>query len=271
VEFTDPWGGVAFVLVVVAAALALGALAQRLFPADVLRDGHDASGGVLAIVGTLYAVLLGLVVVDAMVRFEQAIDVTQQESNCLANIFLLAERFPEPERSRVRDRCRNYAAQVADEEWRLMQTARMSVNARSTALAITTSLDTFEPVSEAHKIVYPLMLEQMRDLWDKRRDRANTVRYGIPAVEWVALLIGGAVTVFLAGLFSVGSSLLRWLLTGLLGLVIGLNLYLVSLFGYPFAGGLSVSNRPFLLDIGIFESNFEVRPDEPRAAGSTTR
>jgi len=32
---------------------------------------------VLSIVGTLYAVLLGLIVVDAMVRFERAMDEVQ--------------------------------------------------------------------------------------------------------------------------------------------------------------------------------------------------
>jgi len=32
-----------------------------------------------------------------------------------------------------------------------------------------------------------------------------------------------------------------------------LNLYLVSLFGYPFSGELTVSRRPFETDIAIFE------------------
>lgn len=268
-EFTDPWGGVAFVTGVVLVSLLLGEFARRLFAAEVLQNGHEATGNVLSIVGTLYAVLLGLVVVDAMVRFEQAIDVTQQESNSLANLFLLAERVPDPERGRIRDLCRSYASQVVETEWPQMRSARMSVDARRTALTLAKTLDGIEPVSEGQKIVYPLMLEQMREIWDKRRDRSNTVQYGIPVVEWVALVIGGGVTVFFAGLFSISSDRLRWLLTGLLGLVIGLNLYLVSLFGYPFAGGLSVSSRPFLLDLGIFEAGFEPRPDQPAAAGNS--
>lgn len=104
------------------------------------------------------AVLLGLIVVDAMTRFERAIDCVQGEANCLADIFLLAGRLPDPQRTRIHDPCRTYAEQV-----------------------------------------------------------------------------------------------LHSLLTALSALVICLNLYLLSLFGYPFAGELSVSNRPFRLELGIFE------------------
>lgn len=244
----------------IAAALVLVAAVRRLFPDEVLQRGHDATGNVLAIVGTLYAVLLGLVVVDAMVRFEQAEDVVQEESNCLADVFLLAARFPEPQRTRMQEACRVYTRAVVDVEWPLMAQGRMSREARQAALDLSRTLDDFEPTTEAHKIVLPIAIEQLREMWDCRRERAGTVTSGIPIVEWVALIIGGAVTVLFAGLFAVDSGRLQALTTSLLALVIGLNLYLVSLFGYPFAGTLSVSSRPFSVDLGIFEGQFESGP-----------
>ncbi len=244
----------------IVAGLVLVALVRRLFPADLLRHGHEATGNVLAIVGTLYAVLLGLVVVDAMVRFEQAEDVVQEESNCLADVFLLAARFPEPQRSRIQDACRAYTRTVVDVEWPLMAQGRMSRDAREAALDLSRTRDDFEPTTEAHKIVLPIMIEQLREMWDSRRERAGTVTSGMPIVEWVALIIGGAVTVLFAGLFAVESGRLQALTTALLALVIGLNLYPVSLFGYPFAGTLSVSSRPFSVDLGMFEGRFESGP-----------
>lgn len=140
-----------------------------------------------------------------------------------------------------------------------MAEGHMSKDATATALAIAKSLDGFEPASEAEKIVYPALLEQIRELWDRRRERAGTCESGIPAVEWVALVMGAGVTMFLGGLFEVGSGRLKMVVTVLVALVIGLNLYLVSLFGYPFGGELSVSNHPFVSDIVLF--------DRPLAAG----
>jgi len=53
-------------------------------------------------------------------------------------------------------------------------------------------------------------------------------------------------------LFRAESVSLQRFLTALAAVVMGLNLYLVALFGYPFSGELTVSSRPFQTDIEIF-------------------
>ena len=251
--YSGCWNGIAIVVVGILAALGLVSATRHLFPVAELQDGHDSTSALLAIVGTLYAVLLGLVVVDAMIRFDKACDCVQMESNCLADIFLLADGLPEPYRENIQETCRTYATQVVELEWPRMERAQMSVEARMTALSLAQSLHGFEPVTEADKIIYPSLLEQIRELWDRRRDRAGTAEYGIPVVEWVALVVGAAVTIFLGSLLHVGSRRLKLVVTAMTALVIGLNLYLICLFGYPFAGELSVSDRPFRVDIAIFD------------------
>ena len=254
--------GAAIILGGIVASLLLVALARKLYTKEKLLQAHDLTGNLLSVVGTLYAVLLGLVVVDALVRFEHATDVVQQESNSLADVFLLADRLPEPPRTRLRDCCKTYARQVVDEEWPLMRRGLASDAARRTAVALSQALDGFEPAAESHKAVFPMLLEQIRQVWDCRRERIGTAQHGIPAIEWIVLVVGGAVTVLFGGLFCAQSVSLQRLLTALTAMLIGLNLYLVSLFGYPFAGELTVSSRPFATDIAIFEG----RADEPGPA-----
>lgn len=255
--YSGCWNGLFIVGGVVLAGILLVMAGRWLFLDHQLQDGHDATGNMLAVVGTLYAVLLGLVVVDAMSQFERSMECVQQESNCLTDIFLIAQRLPEPHRGRLRSLCRTYAAQVVELEWPAMERARMSSEARTTGLAMIRSLDDLDPATEGEKVVYPLLLDQISDMWDHRRERARAAQYGIPAVEWVALLIGAAVVMFFAGLFRVGHWQLQALVAALTALVIGLNLYLVSLFGYPFAGDLTVSSRPFQLDVAIFEGAYD--------------
>jgi hypothetical protein len=247
----------------VVAAMVIVALARKLFSRDKLRDSHDLTGNLLSVVGTLYAVLLGLVVVDALVRFSHATDVVRQESNALADIFLLAEKLPERERIAVREACKTYATQVVNDEWPLMARGLSSGAARRTAFTLTKALHDFEPSTEAQKAVYPMILEQIRELWDLRRERNSIAQNGVPAVEWFVLIVGGSVTVLFAGLFSAQSVGLQRFLTALTALLIGLNLYLVNLFGYPFSGEITVSSRPFATDIAIFEGRFA---DEPAHA-----
>ena len=259
-NYSGCWNGIAIVGGGILVALAIVALARRLFSSESLRQGHDATGNLLAVVGTFYAVLLGLVVVDAMNRFEQAMEVVQLESNCLADVYLLAVRLPEPQRARVQNLCRVYAEQVVTLEWPAMERAKMNMDARRTALALAQSLNDFEPQTEAHKTVYPFLLEKISELWDMRRNRGGTALYGIPVVEWVSLILGAVVTIFFAGLFSVGNARLQMVITTLTAMVIGLNLYLVCLFGYPFAGELSVSSHPFDVDIDVFRGVYDTGP-----------
>lgn len=259
-EYSGCWIGIAIVVSGMMAALTAVAVARWLFSADALRIGHEATGNVLTIVGTLYAVVLGLIVVDAMTHFEKAMDIVQSESNSLANTHLLADRLPEPQRSRVQGLCRDYAEQVVKFDWPAMERAKMSVAARRTALALARSLHDFEPQNEVEKTVYPNMLGKIEDLWDRRRERAGMAEYGIPIVEWVSLILGGVVTMFFAGLFSAGNMRLQIVITTLAALVISLNLYIVCLLAYPFAGELSVSKRPFEIDLAVFSGVYDDRP-----------
>ena len=259
-EFHGFTTGLTIILGGIIAAIGLVAAVRKMFSKDILRQAHDITGNLLSVVGTLYAVLLGLVVVDALVRFEHAIDVVQQESNSLADIFLLAERLPAAQRERIQESCRTYARQVVEDEWPAMARGHASPAARKTAFALARSLDGFEPVTEGQKAVFPMLLEQIRELWDFRRERVGTAEFGIPAVEWFVLIVGGAVTVIFAGLFRAESVSLQRFLTALAAVVMGLNLYLVALFGYPFSGELTVSSRPFQTDIAIFEGR---APDMP--------
>jgi len=199
-------------------------------------------------------VLLGLIVVDVMVRFQRAIDTVQEESNSLADVFLLAARLPDPFRSALQDTCRTYAAQVVTDEWPRLRQAQPSPSARRSALELTQCLDAFEPRTEAEKAVYPLLLEQIREVWDCRRARIGTAEYGIPGVAWFVLVAGAVVTVLLSVFLRTDSHRLQVFLTALAALIIGLNLYLVALFGYPFSGDLTVSSRPFEIDIEIFDT-----------------
>jgi hypothetical protein len=263
-EFHGFTNGLAIIAGSIAASIILVALVRRLFSKQTLREAHDITGNLLSVVGTLYAVLLGLIVVDSLVRFERAVDVVQKESNVLADLFLLAGRLPEDPRVQLRENCREYARAVVEDEWPLMAQGQASMVARKSAFELTRKLDGFEPRTEAEKAVYPMILEQIRELWDYRRERVGTAEFGIPAVEWFVLLLGGAITVLFAGLFRAERVSLQRFLTTLAAVVIGLNLYLVSLFGYPFAGELTVSSRPFQVDLAIFEGRYETLPAHDR-------
>ena len=132
---------------------------------DSLMENHEVGGYMLSVVGTMYAVLLGLVVVDAMSRFQEARTIVEQESNSLADVFVLSRRFPKEKQDRIENLCLGYVTEVVQVEWQLMDGAQKSSKARKMCFDLIHEVIDFEPVTESQKAVYPLAVEAVCNLW----------------------------------------------------------------------------------------------------------
>lgn len=236
--------GISAILLSVVFALACQALLKNLLGKDRIRESHEVGGYYLSIAGTFYAVLLGLVVVDAMSNFKDAEKTLENEASALVNIYILAEKFPQQTRA-IRDLATEYTEEVLNEELPMMAHFEISAKARNTALKLLGVLKNIEPVTENQKTLYSSILSETSALWEARRDRTKISNHGIPAVEWVVLIVGAIITIVFTFFFVIESSLIHFTMTGMIVLLISMSLYLVLLFGAPFSGDLRVSDRPF--------------------------
>lgn len=237
----------------------LGLLFVRKF-ADYqsLKSSHEVGGYMLSIVGTVYAVLLGLVVVDAMTRFQEGLAITESEANSLADIFILAERMPKDRSKVVQELCMKYSDLVINKEWPLMDKREICMDARRTAIALVREVQDWEPVTESQKAIYPIAISEACQLWDARRQRTNMSEHSVPPLEWFCLVMGGFVTVAFTYLFGLEKLKLQILMTSMVSMLIALNLFLVLMFGYPFSGELKVPPTPFEVDRKIFNNELGV-------------
>ncbi len=210
-----------------------------------LRISHEASGQYLAIVGTLYAVLLGLIVVDAMGRFQAAVTLVGDETNALAELIYLSGRMPEPRKAEVQRRATEYARMVMDREWAVMAKGRDLPEARVACLEMMNVVRDWEPTTESEKAVYTESIEAASDFWNARRLRIIACERGIPPLEWCAVILGGIVTVGLTYFLVLDDLRIQIALTAMVAVLISLNIFLVLMFGYPFSGDLQVSSEGF--------------------------
>jgi hypothetical protein len=217
-----------------------------------LRASHDVGGYLFSVVGVLYAVLLGLVVVDALEKFQTARDATEREANSLVDVFMLSSTLPEPLSSNTQKLCVNYANDVINREWISMGKGTYDPQARHESISLMKSILSFEPKTENQKALFPQMVSATSELWHNRRDRINKAVYGVPIIEWVVLILGAGITIFFTYFFSIDSLRLQIIMTSLVAMIISLNLTLLLWFGYPFSGDIRIHPDSFALDQGIF-------------------
>ncbi len=237
--------------------------ARKIFDLQKLRESHEVGGYLLSVVGTLYAVLLGLIVVDAMAKFQNARMVTEEEANNLADVFVLAASLPKELCNHVRQDCIDYTNRVIKKEWPMMDEGKVDVEARRIIVHMNVELSTFEPQTENQKAIYPLLLSAASDVWHTRRERTNYAIHGPPVVEWVSLVIGSIITVFFTYFFNSAHLKLQVVMTSMVALLISLNLFLFLLFSYPFSGDVCVGPDPFEVDLMIFQHRFSDRSAAP--------
>jgi hypothetical protein len=240
---------------------------RRVLRSKDLISCHDVGGYLLSVVGTMYGVILGLIVVDSMAKFQQARMTTEQEANSLADLVLLSGKLPPEVRDRIEALSLAYIELVIDEEWPLLDNGRHSPRARMAAIRLIDAVCQFEPRTESEKAIYAAELEAICDFWDSRRVRTVTAMHGVPLLQWIVLLIGAMVTVTFTYFFKIEHLKVQVMMTAMVSTIISLNLYLVLMFGYPFSGEVKVEPDCFNVAREIIGRELNLSPPPPGPAG----
>lgn len=248
--------GVPAIIIVTILILYTQVLVKRYVGNETIKKCHEVGGIYLALVGTFYAVLLGLIVIDAMTRFQQAEKIVSVEALSLIKIYIDAERFPE-QKDKLEKLIEEYVQETIDVEFPLMEKGETSSKARDLAFSMLQLVKVIEPKTENQKAIYPNLLTLLSDFLDSRVERHRGANFGEPPVEWIILIIGAIITITYTFFFTMESDAIHLLMRGMVTLMIFMSLYLILLFGTPFSGDLKVSPEPFktIINIGLYYNN----------------
>lgn len=219
-----------------------------------LNSYHEVAGYLLSVVGTLYAVLLGFVVVDAMQHMQDVRGLVSMEASGLANIYLCSEGLPPQKRDTIRTLCRQYAEDVINDEWTCLQQGRYSQKTFHSVFEIWKEITTLDPVTQREQTLHQQLVNEICSMTQNHRTRVISATHGVQPVMWVVLVVGGTFTIIFTYFFGVEQVKVQALMTLLVAMTLSLNLYLVFVFGNPMSTDLGVKPGPFQLDLLIFHS-----------------
>ena len=229
---------------VVGAILGL-CLKHKYAPHDMLRLNHEVSGYMFSTIGTLYSVILGLVVVGSLNTFDQARLTVAQEANSLHDIYHLAHGLPVKQMRAIRQLSLQYAAVVISDEWPQMNNGKHSEKAHKVVNNLWNEVVDFQPTETRSADLHAALLTEINTLGDNRETRLNTSSRSGDAIIWIVLIGGGTILVLFTYLFSATKFVVQLLTTTLITVILALNLAIVAMYGYPFSGDVHVSSSPF--------------------------
>ncbi len=247
------------VLVATAGALAV----RKAVAAGTLKSNHEVAGYLLSVVGTLYSVLLGLIVVDTQSKYQEARAMSQQEADSCLDMFHLAYAMPLKERTQLHKELMEYLDVLVAKEWNSRSSEGSFKDfAKTPFREIWWSLTDYEPQTNKEQSTYEQLLDEMQKLSDGRRYRMQISKAALPPVMWGVLIAGAALTVFFTYLFEVENTKAQVLMTALVALSLALNILLVALFNNPYKGYMRIQAYPFEYDRRVMHELLEIRADK---------
>lgn len=220
-------------------------LVRKRVSSEFLKEHHDVADPMLSIIGTLFAVLLGFMVANAMQRFEEARINTQQEASAVANVYRVATGLPEPTRSKLMHAAVDYVDSVINDEWPKLATKGTSEKAWHAYNELWNVCAHYTPSGNGDNNLHASLLSFMGTVGDTRRMRVGALHNGLPRDLWVVLLAGGIATIGFTYFFGIQNLRLQIVMTSMVSLAICLNMFLLFSFDDPFSGDVMISPTCF--------------------------
>jgi hypothetical protein len=238
-------------VVVSLAASTVGALGHqartRLFP---WRGEEEQEKGiteyVTMMVGVFYALVVGLALVSVWENRDDAELRVHTEASSLQEVYQLADSLPQPTRGRIQADAAGYADYVVRVEWPLMDDQKPLGEKGWTLLDnLRTAVTSYTPVTNAEDNVASDAVNQLSTLSDARRAREAVSEDRMPALLWVGLVLGGALTVALTFVYGMKQHISHVaMIMGLTGMI-GFLMILIFNLDNPFNQGLGASSDAF--------------------------
>jgi hypothetical protein len=237
--------GTLLVLGIPLVTVAVQAAVRRLAPGIVAGEHNDVAGFLIAVVGVVYAVTLAFIVIVTWEQFRDARANVDQEAGSLRSLYRDSRSLPEPARARMGDLVVRYGREVAGPEWTAMDDGKDSRAAFDLVGEMFATLGGVSTTTPTEETFLADALVRLNGVAEDRAQRISVAEEEPVSILWVAIILGGVLTVGFALLFGVANERLHYVMVGGFAAVLALQILVILVLSHPFSGDVRVTPAPF--------------------------
>jgi Protein of unknown function (DUF4239) len=242
-----PDWGLALVIVggtVIVVLLGL-AVVNRWLPAWRSESSSQTVAGVVAMVMTMFAVLVAFVIVNLFNSYEGASNNVANEAASLADLVRDARHFPAPVRQRIERAVANYVVEVRQREFHTLSMGQEDARAQQLLGNIFEAVQTFSPRNAAQQAFYSDMIQQLHSIADERENRLDAAEAGIPKPLLYLMILLAVLTLAAALFIDTHHDGLDVAVVVTLAIAVSAGMLTAVILQHPFSGSIAVSSDPF--------------------------
>ena len=228
------------VLLSVAMMLAMRPYVQKHLGAEhnaVFDTGFSA-------VGTMYAIVAGLLVFGVYSTFEDAQTASANEATNLVLMYRQAGAFPEPEREQAREAILSYTQSVVNDDWPALSDGHGSPK---TDEALDRMFAVWAPMEPTAKWSdqYSSSVDELNEVLKLRNERIEDSGNALAPIYWAMLFVGGFLTILHLSLLRLENRTMHAVAVGVTAAMLTLVLFLLVQVNHPFRGEVALSPTSF--------------------------
>jgi hypothetical protein len=234
-----------FIGIAVILALAGIWLVRRFVPQWRDEESSDKTVGVMAIVMTLFALVLAFVIVNLYGGYEAASNNVGAEANSLSSVVTDIHQFPARQRQLMEAAVARYIREVRTHEFATLRDGHADPKAQAYLSAIVVTLERYSPKGEAEVAFYRTTSDDLERVAQERNDRIDAASAAIPAPLLGLLVLLALLTLLVTVLLRTRSFGLDLVLCLSIAVTIGAGIVTAAILEFPFSGTIAVSSEPF--------------------------
>jgi len=211
-----------------------------------VRSNMDFLVAVVAIVGTLVSVVLGLLVSSAVDQYRGAISLVDQEATSVVDIFRMSRGLPPKTATLMQHLCIDYCDKAVSEEWPAMERRQISNDLTLIGIKMNDAAVSFRPANDGETNVQSSILSALTEAVHCRRSRV-VVLFSDWTMRMMPILImcSGIILVIAYIYIDKKPTKEQVLLMSFIAIALGSNIGLMVAMSRPFGGREGVTSELF--------------------------
>jgi uncharacterized protein DUF4239 len=216
----------------------------RLAVDDRAKAFKAVSPGMLPPLGILFALLVGFIAVEVWNNYDKAKLAVASEASALRAVVLLAETFPEEQKTRIDALIDRHIEDAINKEWPMMARGRATLATMRANALIETLKDviTLKPADDSQRIAQPEMIKAVQAALEARRQRIVVSQSEVGRIKWAGILLQGLCTLIAIAMVHSDNRLTSAIALTLFATGIALSVLLIAAYSRPFTGEISVKS-----------------------------
>lgn len=212
-------------------------------------SGNDAVSGTVQAIGVFYGITVGLIAVGVWNTNSNASYLVSKEASAIGALYRDVSGYPEPLRSELRAKVREYTTFVIEKAWPAQRSGQGQRVDGGTMIMdeLQEKLYAFQPANTGQVSLHSETIAAFNKLIESRNLRVDAVNSGLSATMWVVIWVGAVISIGIAYFYKIPDPKLHVILVGLMSGFLAMVLFMIVVNDKPFFGHVRISSDPYKL------------------------